>query len=631
MLTVFDLLLFGVAVVVMLRGFHRRRSWVEWAKNDKTPGDWKALLGYLLNHRPILARRAAGLSHLALFWGTAFMVAIVVAAQFKPTLPRGVSNTLSLLSNGIGAAMLVGVVFFIVRRLRAGSQNGPRRAILPLGLLFVIVLTGFLSEGARLSIVPDENTWTSPVGWLFSLGLPDSPLLMQLMIRVHFFGVLLLAALLPFTAFRHIGAAAMNVFHASSREKGALRPLSLESGDLGAGRVTDLTWAQCLSVEACVSCGRCEEQCPAAVSGKTLSPRSVVQGILSQMESLDNGTLDPRAAPTLEEAVPDRDIWSCTGCMACAAHCPVLVDPTNKIQDMRRYRTMKEGRLPTETRPMIRDLMVYGDVNGQGAARRMDWAFGQDVPVIAAGGTKRGVLIWVGCSGAFHPQYREAAVSLVKILKQADVSFGVLGKGENCCGDPARRLGEESLFLDLAEKNLSMLEACRVKTVVPLCPHCYHTLLHDYRGLGAGFTVIHAVDYVLGLVREKRIHLKYPLEKKAALHDPCYLGRANGLYDPIRDLLKSIPGVELSELPRNRDKAFCCGGGNGGMWLHEDSGDRINRIRAGEAAKAGIDLLCTACPYCLTMLQDGMGSLENGPRPAVVDLICLTADSLHMD
>jgi len=631
LLTVFDPMLFALALLVMLKGFHRRRAWAEWARKGSSRADWRALAGYLLNHRAILRKKDRGLSHLALFWGIVFMVVVVIAAQFKPTLPRGLSLVLSLLSDVLGVAMLAGLAFFLLRRHSEDPQKGPKRALFPLWVLLVVVLTGFLAEGTRMSIVSQDSVWASPAGLIFSLGLPESPFFMQLMLRIHFFGVLLLIALLPYTAFRHIAAAATNVAYASSRRKGAVRALPLQEGDMGAGTVTDLTWGQCLDAEACVSCGRCEEQCPAFISGKSLSPRRVMQGISALLEAAGHNRGAVQTSPELTEAVPDRDIWACTGCLACAVHCPVLVDPTNMIIDMRRYRTLKLGNLPGETHPLVRDLRLYGDVNGRGAAHRMDWAFGQDVPVLSEGNKDRDILLWVGCSGAFHPQYMETARSLVRILTQAGASFGVLGKKELCCGDPVRRLGEESLFLELAEKNIKVLKERRIKTVVPLCPHCYHTLLHDYKEMGAEINVVHAVDLVLDLIDQKAIALKYPVEKRVALHDPCYLGRANGLYEPIRRLARAIPGVELKELPRNREKAFCCGGGNGGMWLHEDTGERLNRMRAKEASDAGVDLVGTACPYCLTMLQDGMGALDVEAPPDVADIIQLAARSMSRD
>jgi Fe-S oxidoreductase len=225
---------------------------------------------------------------------------------------------------------------------------------------------------------------------------------------------------------------------------------------------------------------------------------------------------------------------------------------------------------------------------------------------------------------------------MVKILKAAGISFGILGKGELCCGDPARRLGEESLFLDLARRNMQRFRENHVKQIVTLCPHCLNTLKNEYPliedGSGSkedrGMEVFHAAEYVMGLIEEKRLSPKYPISGKVALHDPCYLGRINGIYRAPREVIRSLPEARFRELGRHHEKGFCCGGGGGGMWLHEQLGRRMNVLRAEEVSQAGVELLGTACPYCLTMLEDGINSLELENPPKVMDIIEMVADSI---
>jgi len=218
--------------------------------------------------------------------------------------------------------------------------------------------------------------------------------------------------------------------------------------------------------------------------------------------------------------------------------------------------------------------------------------------------------------------------SLVEILKRAGVRFGILGKGELCCGDPARRLGEEALFLDLVRKNINRLTHYHVKKIVTLCPHCFNTLKNEYPRLGGDFEVIHATQFVAGLIKEERITPKYPLTQKVTIQDPCYLGRVNQIYEPLREICRAVPGLELKEMKRNRENSFCCGGGGGRMWMHESLGRHINQIRAEEASETGADLVGTACPYCLTMLEDGLKFLEMERPPRVLDLIDIVASSL---
>jgi Fe-S oxidoreductase/nitrate reductase gamma subunit len=630
LLTAFDVLLIAAAFIIMLAGLARRWLWWRMGRAEDRPGHIGELLGYLLGHKKILKNPSAGIAHLVLFWGFAVPLLVVILAQFGLTMKPMPSRVISFLEDIVGIAMLVGVVYFLFRRLKSGGPDAPKRAILPVVVLLFILLTGFLAEGARLSIVPPEVVAASPIGWLFSKVSPDSPRFMQLMIRFHFFGVLLFIAILPFTFMRHLAASSLNVFYRKRQKRGELRPVSFDDGAVGAAKVPDLAWKQLLEAEACVSCGRCDDNCPALFSGKPLSPRKVMRNILEQMEEAGtNGSGEGRSsAPLLEDAITGDEIWACTTCMACVEHCPVFIEPIDKIVDMRRYQVMGRGMLPDEARSMIRDLEIYGDVQGKGASNREDWALNRDVPTIRSGSVEAEVLLWVGCSGAFHPRYQEVTRSMVEILKAGGVNYAILGKEEMCCGDPARRLGEETLFLELARKNISRFHKYNFQKVVTLCPHCFNTLKNEYPSLGAEFEVLHAAEFVKGLIEQKKILFKYPVEEKIAIHDPCYLGRMNNIYDPLRDLIRDVPGVELKELNRNRECGFCCGGGGGRMWLHESLGRNINQIRSEEVAQAGVDTVGVACPYCLTMLDDGIKSLEVEKMPRVSDIIEVVAYSI---
>jgi Fe-S oxidoreductase len=416
--------------------------------------------------------------------------------------------------------------------------------------------------------------------------------------------------------------------------RGAAMPVSLEADSIGARTIKDFTWKQLLESEACVSCGRCDDNCPASLTDKPLSPRKVMQDILSQMERANRNGSKPQneGIPLLEKAITGDEIWSCTSCMACVTHCPVFIEPLGKIIDMRRYQVMGEARLPDEARPMIRDLEIYGDVQGKGVAHRADWAMNREVPQLfqppAQTDSDVEMLLWVGCSGAFHPRNQETSRAMVKILKAAGIRFAILGKEELCCGDPARRLGDEILFQKLARVNIDHFNRHQVKKIVTMCPHCLNTLKNEYPELGCKLEVVHATELVMDLIRKNRIALKYPVADKMAIHDACYLGRYNQVYQPPRDICRAVPGTQLKETGRNRDSGFCCGGGGGRMWLHENIGQKINVVRAEEMVKTGIDLIGTACPYCLVMLDDGVKSLELEKTPKVADVIDIVAASL---
>jgi Fe-S oxidoreductase len=281
---------------------------------------------------------------------------------------------------------------------------------------------------------------------------------------------------------------------------------------------------------------------------------------------------------------------------------------------------------------MIRDLEIYGDVQGKGVSHRADWAMNREVPQLPKMPDNTefdpDILLWVGCSGAFHPRNQETSRAMVKILKSAGMRFAILGKEELCCGDPARRLGDEMLFQKLAQANIEQFNRYQVKKVVTMCPHCLNVLKNEYPDLGCRLEVLHATELVMDLIRNKRITLKYPVADSLSIHDACYLGRYNQVYQPPRDICQAVPGTRLTETERNRESGFCCGGGGGRMWLHENIGQNINVVRAEEITKTGVDMIGTACPYCLVMLDDGVKSLELDKTPKVADIIDIVADSI---
>lgn len=624
MLTVFDPLLIVIALVFMSAGFARR--WVFWrnSMDDGAACDWKGLASYLFWHQKIMKRGAAGIFHFFLVWGFVVSMLVIVLAQFDFILSSPLAGALSLFLDMIGLVLVTGIVFFLGRYFKKKSDREktiPRRVLIPGVIILFIVITGFLAEGSRLSIMASQAAWISPVGSAVSLMLPQSPLLMQVMIRAHFFLVLIFIASMPFTFMRHVPASALNILYRSKAQIGNLGASS--PGKTGAGVITDFSWKQLLDSEACVSCGRCVEVCPAAAAGKPLSPEAILQTILGQMQS--GKEKNPLCS---DKTISTDAIWACTTCLACVEACPVYTDPADRIIDLRRHETMARGTLPGEARPMIRNLELFGDPQGKGAALRTDWIQDQHVAVLSETNPQTDILLWVGCSGAFHPRYTGVLRSMAGILHHAGVEFAILGKNELCCGDQARRLGQESIFSTLAEKNIKSLNNYVFNKIVTLCPHCFHSLKHEYPLLGARFEVTHASELVLSLIENGRIKLKYPQKKVLTIHDPCYLGRINKIYEPMRAVSREIEGITIQELQRSLERGFCCGAGGGQMWLHDSMGRHINHIRAEEVVASGADMVVTACPYCLTMLDDGISAVESGKPVKAVDIIEMVASSV---
>jgi Fe-S oxidoreductase len=608
MLTLFDPILIAAALLVFFLGMNRLKKLRKSGRTESVSTDIIRLLTDIFTHKRIIERPVAGFFHLVLFYGFCLFLLVTLIGQTGLILPLFLSQILSFLLDMTGILML-GSTFFFIYRFVSGPGDDKNFSKLVMTILVAgIIVTGFLAAGCRISLAGSGFTFTSPVGWVFSLLPMKTPVLMQAMIRLHFFFVLLFFSLIPFTFMRHIPMGIKNIYAGRFTAKGDLRPVDFDLQPLGAVFAGDFSDKQMLEAQACAACGRCSDQCPALISQKPLNPRTIMTALFDRKP--DRITLD--------------EIWSCTTCMACTTHCPVLIDPMDKIISLRRNRVLDKGQLPKEALPMIRNLELYGDTYGKGSAHRTDFCIGE----MSVKKIKSDILLWIGCSGAFHPRYQAVALAMSRLLTSADIGFGILGEKECCCGDGARRLGEESLFKNLANKNIESINAFNPEKIIAFCPHCFNTLKNEYPGLGGQFNVVSAVEFLDSLVREQKIVPKYASNRVITLHDPCYLGRANRIYDPLRNLMQAIPGLKLKETQRNRDMAFCCGGGGGRMWLHETLGENINKIRSREILNTGADIVGTACPFCMTMMEDGMGSFGEEKPPQILDLIEILALSV---
>lgn len=433
---------------------------------------------------------------------------------------------------------------------------------------------------------------------------------------------------------------------------------------LGAGAIEDLTWKQLLDVATCTECGRCQEQCPAWATGKPLSPKLFTLALrdhaaatapyLRAAGTAGEGAAvepDPHAGVDLVgSGVIDPDVlWSCTTCGACVQQCPVDIEHVDTILDIRRYQVLMESAFPKELGGAFTKLERQGNPWGLPARQRLDWAKGLDfdVPVVGAdveSAADVDYLFWVGCAGAYEDRAKKTTRAVAELLHIAGVSFAVLGDGETCTGDPARRAGNEMLYQMLAAQNVETLTEVGAQRIVVTCAHCFNTISREYPQAGGRFDVVHHTELLDRLVADGRL---VPTAApgadgdttKVTYHDPCYLGRHNQLYTPPRELLGALPGVELAEMPRNRELSFCCGAGGARMWMEESIGTRISTTRAAEAVATGADVIATACPYCTVMLSDGVAaeataSAATGPRgvvgvPEVADIAVLLLERVR--
>jgi len=450
--------------------------------------------------------------------------------------------------------------------------------------------------------------------------------------------VVFVLAIIPYTRYLHIIASIFNGI-LRNQPRTVLKPIDLETAEtFGTATIDQLTWKQNLDLYSCVVCGNCQELCPAYESGKKLNPKKVIQDLKKHLLKVGPELV---AAKASGEAAPDNpnvplaenvilldEIWACTTCGACDEVCPVWVDHIDKIVDLRRNLVMEQASMPETAEGALRSIEDRGHPWRGTTLSRTDWAEGLDIKVLADD-QDVDILFWVGCTEALEERSTKVAQSVAKLLKAAGINFGILGTEESCCGEPARRLGNEYLFQMQAEKNIEILKNYGVKRIVTACPHGYNILKNEYPQFGGNFEVIHHTELIAQLIKEDKLKLNKGLNEIVTYHDACYLGRYNNIYQPPRQIIKAVPGLDMVEMERNKRRAFCCGGGGGHMWLEEQEGNRINEMRTEQALETGVQTVITACPLCLQMFEDGIKAKAAEEQLKVMDIAELLAAQIE--
>ena len=550
----------------------------------------------------------------------------------------------SVVVDSFGILALIGVIMAIVRRYiqRPDRLDNKPEDLVALILIFVIIVTGFIVEGFRiaateLKTTPDWALW-SPGGYIFARafsGLSQSTLLTQHKIVwwihiVFSFGAIAYIALY-WNRLWHIVISPLNVFFRSLRPKGALVPIDLEATEtFGATKIQDFTWKQLMDLDACTRCGRCQEVCPAYVSGKPLTPKKVIQDIKQQM--LDEAPYLLKGAEAnpgrdlITDNVGEEELWDCTTCRACQEACPVYIEHIDKIIDMRRNLVLERATIPETGEGALRSIEARGHPWRGTMATRTDWAEGLDIKILTDD-SDIDILYWVGCTGALEDRSMKVAQAIGRLFKLAGVNFGILGTEESCCGDPARRLGNEYLFQMQAQSNIELLKNYNVQRIVTGCPHCYNMIKNEYPQFGGDFEVVHHTELIAKLLQEGKLRIIKGARGIVTYHDGCYLGRHNDIYEAPRQLLSNMPDITIVEMERNREKGFCCGAGGGHMWLEEHGGRRINEMRTEQVMETRAQIVATACPYCLQMFEDGIKAKAVEESLKTMDIAELIAES----
>jgi Fe-S oxidoreductase len=514
--------------------------------------------------------------------------------------------------------------------LNAKARSGITRDSLIVGV-FILLHVGsrFLGESLHLANIGVDR-WqplASTVAGLWSGWLPGPTL--EIARHVAWWMalglILVFIPYFPYSKHIHIFFAPLNdLLHPDRRSIGELDPLDFEDESVeqfGVSRIEDLSWKGIMDAYACIMCNRCQDACPAYYTGKILSPAALEINKRYLLNQVGTHLAGGRASEQnlIEAAIPAEAIWACTACGACIDICPVANEPMRDILEIRRHLVLMENAFPEELQVTFRGMERSANPWNIPSEERLAWAEGLDVPTVGEM-DEVDLLWWVGCAPATDPRAQETARAFARVLNKAGVNYAVLGSEERCTGDSARRAGNEYLFSEMALANVDVLNRVGPKRIITTCPHCLHTLKNEYPAFGGHYEVIHHTQLLDELLKERRLELETIEEAESlAFHDPCYLGRQNGLFDEPRDSLR-WRGLNMVELPRSKAKSFCCGAGGAQMWKEEEPGEkRVSIERIEEAQRAHVKTLAVGCPFCMIMLNDAAAS--EGKRVAVRDVV----------
>jgi Fe-S oxidoreductase/nitrate reductase gamma subunit len=663
--------LFGVAMVVFGYGLWRRvGSWRRGKADGERLSDWGRRL-WVLTKELLLQSRVRnapypGFFHSLIFYSFAVLVVTtaVVAIDYDvgTTLFRGwLYVFLTVAAELAGLLVLVGVTIAAVRRFVTKPKT--LKTVFGDGwVLFLIagmIVTGFLTEGLRIATVGDRWAYLSPVGlglsFLFAgIGPEASATLHAALWWTHTVLAMGWIASIPFTKFFHVLALPTNVFFTKLRPRGELKRVDIEklmSSDdfdeskftVGVAQAADYTWKQRLDFDACISCGRCEEVCPAMMAGHPFSPREFIQANRDLVRKADGANGHAKAAEggnggngdgaktfdVVGGALDEKFIWYCRTCTACMEVCPASIDHVDTLMEVRRNELLMKGRAPTEAQRAIKLLQQTGNPFGP-RGQRSEWIEQMKVTVIPPGGDVD-VLFWIGCCTTYDPTKQKIAADLFKLLDHCGITYGVLGADEQCCGDPARLIGDEGLFQEIAKAQVERIKSRTFRVLLVNCPHCYNVLKNEYPQFGGSFKIAHHAEFLHEMLWSGALKPVSGEARRIVYHDPCYLGRYANIYEAPREVLKAIPGAAVAEMGSHKDQSLCCGGGGGHYWmdLKSTTGDRINNLRVDQARAAGADLIVTGCPYCQQMLNDSVKMRDLDDQIRVVDLSTLVLESLE--
>jgi Fe-S oxidoreductase/nitrate reductase gamma subunit len=591
----------------------------------------------------------AGTVHFLIFWGfMLFLFAVIEAiiqgfyAPFSLSFLGPIYSLITLVQDIFGVLVILAVIVALIRRyvLNIPRLQVDKSASLDATLILTLILIVVVSMLAQNMAIIAKNGFVQhafevrPVSAFLAPIFFNNPssatgLTYEIAWWVHIVTIFGFMNFLPYSKHLHVLTSIPNTYFANLDPiRNTVKLLNLEDENaetFGAADIEHLSWKQILDGYSCTECGRCTDACPAHTVGKSLSPREI---IVSIMKGISEG--EEFQKTLVHDYVTDKVLWQCTTCMACIQECPVMIEHVDSIVDMRRDLVLTESQFPSGLNNVFKSLETNFTPWAFNAADRAEWAEGLGVKTMAEDPNCE-YLFWVGCAGSFDDRYKKVSQAFVKLMQMAGIEFRILGTQEKCNGDTARRLGNEYLAQMFMMENVETLNHYKVKKIVTACPHCFHSLKNEYKQFGGHYEVFHHTELIDEMIASGKIKLKQNGKSKLTYHDSCYLGRYNKVYDAPRNSLKRINGFNLIEMNRKKDRGFCCGAGGGRMFLEDEEGGRINEERTREALETGAETIASACPFCMTMMTDGVKHYEKTEEVKVKDIAEIILENLSTD
>lgn len=617
---------------------------------DDIPTRLKRVWNIAFAQTKLLREPLAGLLHLLIFWGFVLFIFAVLESiiqgfysSFSLSFLGAFYSVITLVQDVFGLLVIGSVLLSLYRRyiqkvprLQVDKHGMKDAAFILILIMFIVIsmygqnASGFSNNGMMYH--PHElRPISSFLAGIFFNGPTGSTLLLyEVFWWMHVLMIFGFLNYLPYSKHLHILTSIPNVFFANlDPVRNTLKKIDLEDENaetFGVADIEQFSWKQILDGYSCTECGRCTWNCPANIVGKSLSPRELIVDIRKRtfdkapliVEGKTEGELYEKTL--IHNYISDKVLWQCTTCLACVQECPVMIEHVDSIVDMRRNLVLTESEFPPQLNSVFKSLETNYTPWVFNAADRAAWAEGMNIKTMAE--DKDGeILFWVGCAGSFDERYKKVTKAFAAIMQKAGVDFRILGTEEKCNGDTARRLGNEYLSQMMMRENIETMNNYGVKKVVTACPHCFHSLKNEFPQFGGNYEVTHHTVFIEELIAKGKIQIKEETENhKVTYHDSCYLGRYNNIYDAPRNSLSKVAGLDIVEMKRNKSKGFCCGAGGGRMFLEDDEGGRINEERTREALETKADTIASACPFCMTMMTDGVKHFEKTDEVAVKDI-----------